>query len=212
MRGITATTLRDRYAGLVGVDALTTDEEAAYLASLNDRIRSAWYRFEWPDLIEIVQVPLQRNTTTNEWVSDNLTQDVLSLWNGIPTSSRVARQVGYTLVDGKVVLSPFERVGSVEIASIPTVQLYGLMRKAPPTYEISSTDIPEFFESYLLRAVYADYLKSDGQAAKAAVEDERAENYLIEAMDRMERSQDQRAIKVRVYPSPIIYNERGVLV
>ena len=212
MRAITAATLRDRYIGLVGVDALTSDEEAAYLAALNDRVRSAWYRFDWPDLIEIVQVPLQQDTTTNEWVSDSLTQDVLSLWNAIPTSSRVAHQVGYTLVDGKVVLSPFERVGSVEIGSIPTIQLYGLMKKAPSTYEIDSIDIPEFLESHLLRAIYADYLKSDGQAAKAAVEDERAENFLIEAMDRMERSQDQRAIKVRVYPSPIKYNERGVLV
>ena len=71
MRAITAATLRDRYIGLVGVDALTSDEESAYLASLNDRVRGAWYRFDWPDLIEIVQVPLQQDTTTNEWVSDS---------------------------------------------------------------------------------------------------------------------------------------------
>ena len=212
MREVSVVTLKGRYAGLIGIDALTTEEEAAFLASLNDRVRLAWYRFDWPDLTEIVQIPITQDGVTDEWVSANLTQDLLSLWNGIPTASKDARQVGYTLIDGKVVISPFERLGTVDVGGTPTIQPYGLMKKAPPTYVAGSTDIPEFFESFLLRAVYADYLKSDGQHAKAAVEEERAENHLIETMDRMERTQDQRAIKVRTYQSPITRNERGVLV
>jgi hypothetical protein len=46
-------------------------------------------------------------------------------------------------------------------------------------------EIPLVFESYLVRGTYADWLRSDGQAEKATIEDARAEKSLERAIARI---------------------------
>ena len=67
---------------------------------------------------------------------------------------------------------------------------------------LSISGMPQLFEVYLLRATYSDYLKADGQAAKAALEEERAEQAIAEAIERNERFQNQNTINVNSYQSP----------
>ena len=54
MRTVDYTDLKNRFTSALGVDSLLTSEETAFKRSLNDRVRGAWTRAKWPDLIRIV--------------------------------------------------------------------------------------------------------------------------------------------------------------
>lgn len=51
--------------------------------------------------------------------------------------------------------------------------------------------VPKIFESYLIRGIYADYLRSNGQSDVATVEDRNAESMLILESDKLYRQQGQ---------------------
>jgi len=51
--------------------------------------------------------------------------------------------------------------------------------------------VPKIFENYLVRGVYADYLRSNGQTDIALGEDQNAESLLILESDKLYRQQGQ---------------------
>jgi hypothetical protein len=51
--------------------------------------------------------------------------------------------------------------------------------------------IPKIFESYLIRGIYADYLRANGQLEIAAMEDRTAEAFLTVEADKVYRQQGQ---------------------
>ena len=60
--------------------------------------------------------------------------------------------------------------------------------------------IPKIFESYLIRGIYADYLRANGQPDIAAVEDRNAEGVILLEADKIYRQQGQvRRANVLVY-------------
>lgn len=62
-----------------------------------------------------------------------------------------------------------------------------------PTYgdgEGETSNVPKEFYQYLVRGVYADYLRSDGQTEKAMAEDVNAQSVLDLELERVERTQN----------------------
>jgi hypothetical protein len=60
--------------------------------------------------------------------------------------------------------------------------------------------VPKIFENYLIRGVYADYLRSSGQTDAASREDQNAEGFLVLESDKLYRQQGQvRTTKVVTY-------------
>ena len=60
--------------------------------------------------------------------------------------------------------------------------------------------MPKIFENYLVRGIYADYLRSNGQTDTASREDQNAEGFLVLESDKLYRQQGQlRTTKVITY-------------
>ena len=57
-------------------------------------------------------------------------------------------------------------------------------------------------ERFLLSAGVADWYRADGQNDKAAAEEARAENYLLDEIDRAERIQSQNKVVITQYQAP----------
>ena len=51
--------------------------------------------------------------------------------------------------------------------------------------------IPKIFENYLIRGIYADYLRAKGQSDVAAAEDRNAEGIITLEADKVYRQQGQ---------------------
>ena len=60
--------------------------------------------------------------------------------------------------------------------------------------------VPKIFENYLIRGIYADYLRSSGQTDTTSREDQNAEGFLVLESDKLYRQQGQvRTTKVVTY-------------
>ena len=55
MRTVTYTELKNRFTSAIGVDTLLSVEETAFKNSLNDRVKGAWTRAQWPELMTLVE-------------------------------------------------------------------------------------------------------------------------------------------------------------
>ena len=53
MRTVTYTELKNRFTSAIGVDSLLSVEETAFQNSLNDRVKGAWTRARWPELMSL---------------------------------------------------------------------------------------------------------------------------------------------------------------
>jgi hypothetical protein len=207
MRVLTYPSLKSRYTGLLGLDSLSTEENTGLLNSVGDRLRAVWYRADWPELTHIADLDLYKDGPTEQWRSADLTEDIVAVYSGDPLVSINAYSIDYILLDSRCHAKPGTRLSSVDDGTgTQVVKLKAQYRKSPDTTLTETTtsisNIPQFFEVYLLRATYADYLKADGQMAKAAFEEERAELAIAEAIERNERFQNQNTIKVNSYQAP----------
>jgi len=54
LRTVTYTELKNRFTSAIGVDTLLSVEETAFKNSLNDRVKGAWTRAQWPELMTVV--------------------------------------------------------------------------------------------------------------------------------------------------------------
>jgi hypothetical protein len=68
-------------------------------------------------------------------------------------------------------------------------------------YGTGTTTIPQFMERMLLAYAISDYYRSDGQNDKALAEEQRAEEYYQQELERFERLESQNRIKINNYPN-----------
>lgn len=199
MRTVSYNAFKDRFTSAIGVDTLLTAEETALKRSLTDRVRGAWTRAKWPDLINVLTMTVAA-VSSSTLKADKAVRinndanlfDVFSVWNKVPWEDRTAVQIKFSLMGGYLVLPPN--------TSETTVYVVG--SKVPSDdYGGSETNLPQFLERHLLAACIADYYVADGMNDKAQLENARAEEYLLQEIDRFERLQSQNKIVINSYPA-----------
>ena len=119
--------------------------------------------------------------------------DVLSVWNKNPFTDPTATRIEFDLLNGYLVLP----ANSADT----TIYVVGSLVPADDYGDVTLT-LPAFLERFLLAAAVADWYRADGQNDKAATEEVRAENYLLDEIDRAERLQSQSKIAETVYQTP----------
>lgn len=199
MRTVSYTDLKNRFTSAIGVDTLLTDEETAFKRSLNDRVRGAWTRAKWPELLNVVSKTVAAVSTATLKADkavqiDNASDlfDVYSVWDKVPWEDRTARRIDYSLIGGYLVL-PAE-------TSETTVYVVGSQVPASD-YGDGTTTLPAFLERHLLAATVGDWYRSEGQLDKSIAEEQRAEEYMFQELDRNERLEQQNKVLVTPYPA-----------
>jgi hypothetical protein len=199
MRTVSYADFKNRFTSAIGVDTLLTAEETALKRSLNDRVRGAWTRSKWPELLNIVTKSVAA-VSTGTMQADRAVQidnaadlfDVYAVWDKVPWEDRTARQISYSLLGGYLVLP----------ADTSETTVYVVGSQVPANdYGDGTTTLPQFLERHLLAGCIASYYVSDGQNDKAAQEEARAEEYLLHEIDRVERLQAQNGIVMNSYPA-----------
>ena len=111
MRTVSYNAFRDRFASAIGVDTLLTAEETALKRSLTDRVRGAWIRSKWPELINVVTKSVAAVSSASLKADravqiDNAADlfDVYAVWDKVPWEADTARQISYSLIGGYLVL------------------------------------------------------------------------------------------------------------
>jgi len=181
------------------VDSLLAAETTAFQRSLNDRIRQIWTRAKWPPLITVVSKNLAAVDTATVKADkavqiDNASDllDVFSIYTKNPFSDNTAQEVEFSLIDGYIVCP--------KDTSVSTIFVVGSQVPAND-YGTGTTSIPQFMERMLLAYALADYYRAEGQNDKALAEEQRAEEYFQQELERFERLESQNKIKIRVYPN-----------
>lgn len=118
--------------------------------------------------------------------------DVFSVHDKNPFTDNTAQEIEFTLVNGYIVLP--------KNTSASTIFIVGSQVPASD-YGTGTTTIPQFMERILLAYAIADYYRADGQNDKAMVEEQRAEEYVQQELERFERLESQNRIKINNYPN-----------
>jgi len=201
LRTVTYTELKNRFTSAIGVDTLLTVEETAFKNSLNDRVKGAWTRAQWPELMTVVEKTVA--AVTSPIVADKAVQidndanlmDVFSVFDKNPLSERTAFKLDYNLINGYLVLPANSSQNSVFVMG---------NQVTPSSYGDGggeTTTLPRFLERYLLLATISDWYKSDGQLSKSVEQEAIAEEVLALEIDRVERLEGMNKISVNTYPS-----------
>ena len=199
MRTVSYSDLLGRFTSAIGVDSLLTAETTAFQRSLNDRVRQIWTRAKWPPLMTVVSKSIAAVDTSTIKADkavqiDNASDlfDVFSVHDKNPFTDNTAQEIEFTLVNGYIVLP--------KNTSASTIFIVG--SQVPATdYGTGTTTIPQFMERILLAYAIADYYRADGQNDKAMVEEQRAEEYVQQELERFERLESQNRIKINNYPN-----------
>ena len=197
MRTVTYTELKNRYTSAIGVDSLLDVEETAFKNSLNDRVKGAWTRAKWPELMAVVELSVA--ATTSPVAADKAVQidnsailDVYGVYDKNPYADRTAIQIDYRLVDGYLILPAESSATSVFVVG----------NQVPPSdYGVGTTTLPRFLERYLVLACVSDWYKADGMLEKSLAEEKMAEETLALEIDRVERLEGMNKITINTYPS-----------
>lgn len=190
MQSISFTQLKKRFQSVAGLATLDATDEFFLLNSLNNRLRDAWTRMDWPELINLNSVSISSDSTGN-YVGSTGDKDILEVWNKNPYLDRTARKIPYNLIDSKIYLNVDEFIYNNEV--------HVLEKKSFVPYTETSTDIPAIFENYLTSAILSDFYRGDGQADQAGREDNRAEEFLLRQIDRVEKLQQQNKPTIQSY-------------
>lgn len=174
-------------------------EESAFKRSLNDRIRGIWTKAKWPPLMVVVEktVSSVNNATLQADKAiqiDNSTDlfDVFAVYTDNPYENIQASQIEYRLIGDYMVLPA--RTSETSVFIVGT--------KVPSDdYGNTTLDIPQFMDRMLLAYCLADYYRADGQNDKAMSEEQRAEEYFAQEVDRFERMESQNFITINQYPT-----------
>lgn len=203
MRTVTYTELKNRYTSAIGVDSLLDVEETAFKNSLNDRVKGAWTRAKWPELMAVVELSVA--ATTSPVAADKAVQidnsailDVFGVYTKNPYTDRTAVQIDYRLVNGYLILPAESSQTSVFVVGnqVPPAN-YG----DASVVSGETTTLPRFLERYLLLATVSDYYKADGMLEKSLAEEQIAEETLALEIDRVERLEGMNKITINTYPS-----------
>ena len=198
MRTVSYSDLLGRFTSAIGVDSLLSIEETAFKRSLNDRVRGIWTRAKWPPLAIVVEKTIGAVSNSN-LSADKAVQidnselfDIHGVWDRNPYTDNQALMVEYNLVGDYLVLPN----------SLNTTTVFVVGTSVPATdYGDGTTTIPQFMERMVLAYCIADYYRADGQNDKAIAEEQRAEEYFMQELERFERMGLQNKIKVNVYPT-----------
>ena len=209
MRTVTYDELKSRFTSAIGVDQLLASEETAFKNSLNDRVKGAWTRAKWPELMTVVELSVAAITTPfsadkavqvdNRNADDSLAVlDIFGVYNKNPYTDRTAVQLDYRLVNGYIVLPAESSATSIFVVGnqVPPSK-YG--DASVDTSEI--TTLPRFLERYLVLACVSDWYKADGMLEKSLAEERVAEETLALEIDRVERLEGMNKITIHTYPS-----------
>ena len=183
------------------MDSLLSVEETAFKNSLNDRVKGAWTRAQWPELMTVVEKSVA--AVTSPIVADKAVQidndanlmDVFSVFDKNPLSDRTAFKLDYNLINGYLVLPANSSQSSVFVMG---------NQVTPSSYGDGggeTSTLPRFLERYLLLATISDWYKSDGQLEKSMQQEQMAEETLALEIDRVERLEGMNKISVNTYPS-----------
>ena len=118
--------------------------------------------------------------------------DVFSVHDKNPFTDNTAQEIQFNLVNGYIILP--------KDTSVSTIFIVGSQVPAS-NYGTGTTVIPQFMERILLAYAIADYYRADGQNEKALVEEQRAEEYVQQELERFERLESQNKIKINIYPN-----------
>lgn len=197
MRTVTYDELKSRFTSAIGVDQLLASEETAFKNSLNDRVKGAWTRAKWPELMTAVELSVA--ATTSPVAADKAVQidnssvlDVFGVYDKNPYADRTAVQLDYRLVNGYIVLP----------AESSATSIFVVGNQVPPSdYGVGTTTLPRFLERYLVLACVSDWYKADGMLEKSLAEEQVAEETLALEIDRVERLEGMNKITIQTYPS-----------
>ena len=197
MRTVSYADLKSRFTSAIGVDTLLASEETAFKNSLNDRVKGAWTRAKWPELMAVVELSVA--ATTSPVAADKAVQidnsailDVYGVYDKNPYADRTAIQIDYRLVDGYLILPAESSATSVFVVG----------NQVPPSdYGVGTTTLPRFLERYLVLACVSDWYKADGMLEKSLAEEQMAEETLALEIDRVERLEGMNKITINTYPS-----------
>ena len=197
MRTVTYDELKSRFTSAIGVDQLLASEETAFKNSLNDRVKGAWTRAKWPELMTAVELSVA--ATTSPVAADKAVQidnssvlDVFGVYDKNPYADRTAVQLDYRLVNGYIVLP----------AESSATSIFVVGNQVPPSdYGVGTTTLPRFLERYLVLACVSDWYRSDGMLEKSLAEEQIAEETLALEIDRVERLEGMNKITIQTYPS-----------
>jgi hypothetical protein len=197
MRTVSYADLKSRFTSAIGVDTLLASEETAFKNSLNDRVKGAWTRAKWPELMSVVELSVA--ATTSPVAADKAVQidnsailDVYGVYDKNPYADRTAIQIDYRLVDGYLILPAESSATSVFVVG----------NQVPANdYGDGTTTLPRFLERYLVLACVSDWYKADGMLEKSLAEEQIAEETLALEIDRVERLEGMNKITIQTYPS-----------
>lgn len=182
--------LKKKFQAIAGLASLDNTDLFFFKNSLNTRLNNAWGRMNYPELIEVKPVAVASDSTGIN-VASTGDEDILQVYNKNPHLDRTARAIDYQLIDSKIYLNVSEIIYNNEV--------YVLAKKSFSDYNEDSTDIPKFFESYVISAILSDFYRGDGQMDQASREETRSEEFLLREIDRVERLQQQTPLMVTQY-------------
>jgi hypothetical protein len=197
VRTVTYADLKSRFTSAIGVDTLLTVEETAFKNSLNDRVKGAWTRAKWPELMSVVELSVAATTSPVAAdkavrIDNSVILDVFSVHDKNPYADRTAVQLDYRLVDGYLILPADSSDSSVFVVG----------NQVPADdYGDGTVVLPKFLERYLLLACISDAYKADGQLEKSLAQEQMAEETLALEIDRVERLEGMNKITIQTYPS-----------
>ncbi|MDC0157324.1 hypothetical protein OAK38_06160 [Verrucomicrobia bacterium] len=199
MRTTSYADLKSRFTSAIGVDSLLSVEETAFKNSLNDRVRQIWTRHRWPPLTAVVSKTLAAVDTSTLKADkavriDNASDlyDVYDVFTKNPFEDNTARRLKFSLVNGYLVVN--------KDVSETTVYVTG-SQVPSDDYGGATTTVPQFMDRMLLAYACAEYYRADGQLEKAMAEEQRAEEYFNQEVDRFQRLEQQNQIQVNTYPA-----------
>lgn len=197
MRTVSYADLKSRFTSAIGVDTLLASEETAFKNSLNDRVKGAWTRAKWPELMTVVELSVAATTTPVAadkavQIDNSAILDVYGVYDKNPYADRTAIQIDYRLVDGYLILPAESSETSVFVVG----------NQVPANdYGDGTTTLPRFLERYLVLACVSDWYKADGMLEKSLAEEQIAEETLALEIDRVERLEGMNKITIQTYPS-----------
>ena len=200
MRTVTYDELKSRFTSAIGVDSLLDSEETAFKNSLNDRVKGAWTRAKWPELMTVIELSVAATTTPVAadkavQIDNSSVLDVFGVYDKNPYADRTAVQLDYRLVNGYIVLP----------AESSATSIFVVGNQVPPSNYgdgVGETaTLPRFLERYLVLACVSDWYKADGMLEKSLAEEQVAEETLALEIDRVERLEGMNKITIQTYPS-----------
>lgn len=165
------------------------------------RLSMAWNSEYWPELIRIASATVNKTNNAAPYYYNlpSTIGEVLDVYAKNPEATTqtapVAWKYGHDGTNRRIILRN---------ADTPVYIEYRLanpsLTEATTAAIDSAHDIPKIFQAYLIRAVFADYLKANGQVEQAMIEDANAESLLQLEADKVYRQAGQiRSVNMFTY-------------